>query len=330
MPVTGGTTMRAAAATLLFLVLLSTNASAQWEFRYDTEGNLIHVIVADEVHGRVYAGTNFGVAYLDVLSDQWTSVAIPGEDDGISAIGWQPGHDQRLILGRMSGDIQRSDDLGASVVLVYDGLPGTVITGIERDPTEPDRFYACTKTSGAMNAGKVLRGGLGGLVWTELLDDAVHDFYGLTVDAAGTVYVGGPGGILRSSDAGLSWEPANNGLPASDVLCLAAVQSGPPGRIYAGNSVDLYASDNGGDTWQPIGWGHKCQQVAVHPSYPGILAAHLSWGVGPPDYVLVTYNAGASWDTTGYDWIAGDWSSLSALDISGSDHTIYGDNFQEI
>lgn len=58
-------------------------------------------------------------------------------------------------------------------------------------------------------------------------------------------------GVLRSRDAGRTWEPANNGLPPRPVNALAA---SPPGsRLYAWVAgAGLFRSQDGGNTWEPV------------------------------------------------------------------------------
>ena len=321
--------MLSAAGAGMLLAMIALPALGEWEFRYEADSS-VHVLIADGIHHRLIGGTDSGFVYLDIPSDQWTAVNLPGPDDPVYAIAWNPSLAERLLLGHGGGDIALTQDLGMTSMVVYEGPNLTYITDIERDPLVPYRFFACSRSWDAENVGSVLRSVNDGLSWQVVLHDDARDWTCLALDAGGTVYAGGEGGIVRSFDGGTSWEPADGGMPAGHVYCLDAVQCGVPGRVFAGNSYDLYASTDSGGSWQPLPLGHRCEHVAVHDHTPAILAAHLSWGVGPPDYVFLSYDGGASWTNSHFDWVAQDWSSLYALEVSTNDQSVYGNTFDQI
>jgi len=107
----------------------------------------------------------------------------------------------------------------------------------------------------------------------------------------GTLYAAGENGVFRSVDGG-EWVSISEGLASSTVLSLAIDGGGDGDRMYAGLNAGLYTSDDGGQSWTPIG--------AVGP---GI----LSLAVGPEGFVYagtlgrgihVSESAGAEWRTT--------------------------------
>lgn len=69
-------------------------------------------------------------------------------------------------------------------------------------------------------------------------------------DKPGTVYISGQGlGVLRSDDAGKSWEKINTSLPNLDVTALA-LHSFRRDTLFAWVSGDgIYRTEDGGDTW---------------------------------------------------------------------------------
>jgi len=72
-----------------------------------------------------------------------------------------------------------------------------------------------------------------------------------------TVYAGGNssgGGVSKSIDGGVNWQPINNGLANNFVLSLA-IDPITPSTVYAGLNGGLFKSVNGGDSWTAIKTG---------------------------------------------------------------------------
>lgn len=76
------------------------------------------------------------------------------------------------------------------------------------------------------------------------------------------LFAGTDSGVFRSSDAGRSWLPSNQGLPDADpdtgltdvvVGALAALPE--KNLIYAGTARGVFKSTNGGRRWQPVNRG---------------------------------------------------------------------------
>jgi photosystem II stability/assembly factor-like uncharacterized protein len=107
------------------------------------------------------------------------------------------------------------------------------------------------------------------------LEDAGGFRAAVVVDCAdpGRLYAGTTrGGILRSLDAGQTWQPINDGLLYKDVWSL--VQHPVTGRLYAGTSpAGVFRSDDGGTTWS------ACESLWQLPStrqWHGPVPPHLS------------------------------------------------------
>ena len=74
----------------------------------------------------------------------------------------------------------------------------------------------------------------------------------LNPDNPKNIFVGGDDGIFRTDNGGLSWEPANTGIP-SPVIRSLALDPTFPDRVYAGTkSTGVYRTDNGGDSWAAV------------------------------------------------------------------------------
>lgn len=67
------------------------------------------------------------------------------------------------------------------------------------------------------------------------------------------VYAAGPAGIVRSDDAGQTWEASSNGIGEATVTALA-LNPDDPNVLYAATANgDLFQSDDGATTWRRIG-----------------------------------------------------------------------------
>jgi photosystem II stability/assembly factor-like uncharacterized protein len=90
------------------------------------------------------------------------------------------------------------------------------------------------------------------------------DSRSMAVDAAGTIYVNvHVGGIVRSRDGGMTWEPTID--VDADVHQVIAVE-GRPGLVLAASAEGLASSDDSGETWtfHTDGLhGSYCRAVAV-------------------------------------------------------------------
>lgn len=103
----------------------------------------------------------------------------------------------------------------------------------------------------------------------------------------GAWYVAGPGmGILRSDDAGKTWETRNKGLPDANVVAFALHADQPDTAYAVVAGFGIYRSDDGGANWRLMDKGPRegIGQL-VHSNMPGSmqtgwLYAATSKGVG--------------------------------------------------
>jgi photosystem II stability/assembly factor-like uncharacterized protein len=120
----------------------------------------------------------------------------------------------------------------------------------------------------------------GGVFHTVELDPADPD----------TVYAGGYGGVFKSSDAGASWTPLLQLVPASREvrdLILHPTDS----RILYALSDQLHRSVNGGQDWTMLADGRGFSCLAMNPAAPERLLA------GTPDgSVWLSPDSGATWN----------------------------------
>ena len=131
-----------------------------------------------------------------------------------------------------------------------------------------------------------------------------------------TFYFGGvAGGVWRTTNAGLSWEPLFDKQPISSIGAIAVAESNPNiiyagtgeacirGNISYGNGV--YKSTDGGKTWANVGLKdtRHIASVVVHPRNPDIAyVAALGHAYGPnvERGVFRTTDGGKTWEKVLY------------------------------
>ncbi len=119
------------------------------------------------------------------------------------------------------------------------------------------------------------------------------------------------GGVLRTSDGGVTWEPL---FDAQAVLPVGAVALDPqnPDVIYAGTGeanansysffgLGLYRSPDAGATWQNIGLADTryIARIRVHPTDANriyVAATGKLFGTGPNRGIYRTNDGGTTWD----------------------------------
>ena len=93
----------------------------------------------------------------------------------------------------------------------------------------------------------------------------------LAVSKKGVLYVAGPGiGLLRSADRGAKWASRNKGLPAGDVVAVAA-HADQPDTVYAYVAKrGVFRSEDGGSHWKLMDAGPRDGiRRLVHSNMPG-------------------------------------------------------------
>jgi hypothetical protein len=201
---------------------------------------------------------------------------------------WGPGVYYSDDLGRtwtenQGAAVRFPEDLGSSVERVWQIQPGGV--------DQPDVVYAGSQPSALFRSED---GGQSFELVRSLWDhphrtqwgagfggQAIHTIVPHPNDPQQLTVAMSTGGVYRTSDGGVSWNPANKGIKAYFFpdpwpefgQCVHKVAAHPaePNRLFAQNHHGVYRSDNGGDTWESIAEGLPADfgfPIVVHPHHP--------------------------------------------------------------
>ena len=147
--------------------------------------------------------------------------------------------DARVIwVGTSDGNVQLSQDAGATFAIVSSALPDRAVTDIAPDVTLAGRAVI---THSGTGTGHVYSTDDFGVNWVNL-SGALPDIpFNAVVAIPGTprLFVAADVGIYESTDNGASWSVANQGFPNARVLDL----------VYQAATGNLYASTYGRGLW---------------------------------------------------------------------------------
>jgi len=251
-----GMTLAAAAAAA------TRTGGERWGLSHGPDGGPVNaVVVAPSAPETVYVGTNRGAFRSTNGGRTWTSLGLapPSSPDGSSVAG---------------------------------------VTSLAVDPRTPRTVYA--GLNGRWNGGTTYRRPLfkttdGGKTWRPL--GLVGQPVAIAPAAPATVYVAAPGRggtsrLLRSSDGGRSWEPADGGLPRTYLWALAFDPTAPATVYAAMGEHGIFRSSDGGTRWRPLDVPVKyggVTAIAVDPRQPQTVYG------GADNGLIETLDGGRSW-----------------------------------
>ncbi|HEX2774001.1 MAG TPA: hypothetical protein VHN18_16445, partial [Micromonosporaceae bacterium] len=182
------------------------------------------------------------------------------------------------------------------------------ISTVAVDPTNPDVVYL------GHAAGANYKSTDGGLTWTQLTIPTQANFASDLIEIAPSdpriIYATDAPSLLRSSDAGATWQGTNGYLSSVTDI---AIHPTNPQILYAGTQFDsVQRSSDGGRTWT-TGTGLPdlgVNAVAVDRSQPTTVYA----GTAEPGTLYRSIDSGATWQRLSVSGVSG-----AVLDIVSAD-----------
>ncbi len=269
----------------------------------------------------------------------WTPQGPTNIGGRITCVAVDPRDQDTVYAGAAEGGVMRSRDGGQSWDLVFDQQASLAIGALALDPVQPDVVYAGT---GEVNpgGGSVAYGGTGlyrspdqGQTWQPLgLEDSgaigrivIHptDPDRIHVAVMGHLWSSGPDrGVYRTTDGGENWERV---LFVDETTgCVDLIQRpDQPGTIlaamwqrlrtperydYGGPGCAVWRTDDGGETWTPVGGGLPAPGgdggrigLALCQSQPDRMYAVYADRIGYFDGLYRSDDGGHTWSRTD-DW----------------------------
>jgi uncharacterized repeat protein (TIGR02543 family) len=177
-----------------------------------------------------------------------------------------------------------------------------------------------------LNLPFTLRNAHAATTWQQTNGPYGDDIQAIAIDHSSTqtVYVGTPGGVLKSVNGGGNWSAVNTGLIGFSVISLA-IDPATPQTIFAGTGSGggVFKSDNGGASWSAVNTGLTSASVsslAIDLATPQtIYAANGAEGV------FKSVNGGGSWSAVNFGLIG---VSVQSLAINPSTpQTVYAGSY---
>jgi hypothetical protein len=275
-------------------VFKSTNGGGTWVAHNFglTSTNVLTAAVDPTNSSVIYLGTfDHGVFKSTDAGGSWNAMDTGEGGPQVNSLVIDPSTTSTLYAGTggcCSGSgVFKTTNGGATWTAANTGLTSTNVIALAIDPNNTSNIYAALPFPG------VFKSTNGGNTWTQVLGNNFNnvDATCLAIDPANParVYTGTPSGVLKSTDAGATWNPANAGLN----LNIAALAISSTSIEYAATGGGVFKSTNGGGSWVSENngiAGSPINAVAVDPSTPSTVYVGSSTG-GATDAFVTALNA---------------------------------------
>jgi len=267
----------------------------------------------------IYAATSYpGTGSVYKSRDSGASWEKTGPRDlpNASALAIDPVNPATLYVGtsvyppqgswQRQGEVRKSTDGGLSwtMLLEYGGIAALAV-----DPRDPNRIFLSVSCIN-LDVGPCsppLQSADGGATWQELghppgiIGQFVFDpmirgtVYALAWHICTDCFPAFITTVFKTTDGGVSWSPANSGLPATGFGNTASVlklvlDTKSPGTVYAASQAGLFRTRDGGVSWSVTGLSVSAKDVAIDPWDSSVLYAATDGGG-----VLRSLDGGSNW-----------------------------------
>jgi len=278
-----------------------------------------------EKYAEALAQMQLAVQLRDDRDNTWEAIGPKNIGGRTLCLAINPLDTNILWVGSASGGLWKSTTAGRGTTAwerVETGFPILGVAAIALDPGNPNILYVGTgevynkdntmpnvairTTRGTYGIG-ILKSTDGGLTWTKSLDWAYGDLRGvqdikINPKRPATVYAATTEGLLRSYDAGASWQVVNNKIMAVDI----EINPVDTTRIFVTHGSfrnqgpsGIYRSTDAGQTFVKLTGGLPGSYsgktlLGLSPSNPNIMYASIG-----NDFAQVglfkTINGGTTW-----------------------------------
>jgi photosystem II stability/assembly factor-like uncharacterized protein len=246
---------------------------------------------------RLFAATGDAVARIDTRDGHAFDVEYALEGMKVQCIAVDPHDPQRVFAGTDDDGVFRTLDGGATWEFVGEGIPHLRTPSISISPahvengrsvvyagTEPSRLYRTEDDGHTWRDFPELPALPSSPTWSFPPRPWTHHTRWITPHQAdpAIIYVGIElGGVMRSTDAGETWEDRKPGAYTDS----HAIRVHPTAheRVYEAAGQGVAMSKDNGQSWSPVDEGmdrHYSWGVAVDPADPDLWYVSASFGAG--------------------------------------------------
>jgi len=295
-------------------VFRTTDAGAHWTSASDgLQASGINVIAtAASAPATLYAGAHNGVFRSSDGAQTWTHPALGVRNLGVGPLAVDPTAPSTMYT-TSGGDVLKTTDGGAHWSASNAGLsPELEVDWLAVDPVSPSIVYAVQSTP---FAGRTVfyKSTDGGVHWARpsdvSFDPGALQAFAIAPTQPSTLLSGVNFlGVLKSTDGGASWAPANSGLTAvSPYIRALAIDPTAPNTVYASTypydfytPAQIFKSTDGAAHWSQLPIGVQSNMIitslVVDPAAPSTLyASYGDYGDPGQGGVFKSSDGGESW-----------------------------------